>query len=123
DQAQRVGAVVDREGALQPGRGGVAAQDAHAGAVEGGDPHGAGGGADQLLDALAHLGGGLGGGGDREDLAGQRLAGAQQVGDAAGEPAGPAVAGAGDDQQRAAPVLGRRALGGAQPVDEGGEGG
>ena len=56
----------------------------------------------QLVDALAHLGGGLVGERDGQDLAGPRVPGGEQVGDAAGEHAGLARAGAGDDQQRRA---------------------
>ena len=118
DQPQGVRAVVDGEGALEPGRRGVAAQDPHAGAVEGGDPHAACDGAHQLAHPLPHLGGGLVGEGDREDLPGQRLPAVQQMGDAAGEHAGLAGAGTRDDQQRAAAVLDGLALGRVQALDE-----
>ena len=48
------------------------------------------------------------------------VAGRQQVGDAPGQHPGLARAGAGHDQQRAAPVLDRRPLGQGQVVDQGG---
>ena len=82
----------------------LAAQDADAGAVEGGDPHGVGARADQLLDALLHLARGLVREGDREDLAGVDMARAEQMRDAVGQHPGLAGTGAGDDQQRAAGV-------------------
>ena len=83
-----VGGVVDREGRPQPDLVGLAAQDAHAGAVEGHDPHGPGARADERRDPLAHLGGGLVGEGDGEHLAGLHAAGRQQVGDAVGRAPG-----------------------------------
>ena len=52
----------------------LAAQDPHARGVERGHPHAARGRPDQLLDALAHLRGGLVGERDREDLARARPA-------------------------------------------------
>ena len=57
-------------------------------------------GPDQLGDALAHLGGGLVGERDGQDRARMRAAGGDQPGDAAGEHAGLARPGAGDDEQR-----------------------
>ena len=50
--------------------------------------------------ALAHLARGLVGEGDREDLAGPRVAGGEQVGDAPGQHPGLARPGARDDEQR-----------------------
>ena len=66
----RVGGVVDREGRAQAHLVGLAAQDAHAGAVEGHHPHRLGARADERRHPLAHLGGGLVGEGDGEHLAG-----------------------------------------------------
>ncbi len=69
-----VGGVVDREVRLVAELVDLLAQDPHAGRVEGRDPHDPGPLADQLLDALLHLGRGLVGEGDREDRAGVRAA-------------------------------------------------
>ena len=55
---------------------------------------------DQRGDPLAHLGRGLVGEGDGQDLAGVDVAGGQQVGDPVGQHAGLARARAGDDEQR-----------------------
>ena len=82
----------------------VAAQDAHAHGVEGGDPHPLGGGPNEVGDALAHLRRSLIGEGDREDLPG-RNTGGQKPGDAAGQHAGLTGSCARDDEQRAAGVL------------------
>ena len=57
--------------------------------------------AGELLDALAHLAGGLVGEGDGEDAIGPHAA-AQQLGDAEGDDARLARAGAGEDEQRSA---------------------
>ena len=66
-QPARVGVVVDRERRADPEPLDVATQDPDAGRVEGGDPHQLRPRTDQLHHALAHLGGGLVGEGDRED--------------------------------------------------------
>ena len=79
---ERVVLVVDREAAREAEVAGVAPQDPHAGRVEGRDPDALRLGAEQLLDALAHLAGGLVGEGDGEDLLGRDAAGADQVRDA-----------------------------------------
>ncbi|MDH6190971.1 hypothetical protein M2168_004003 [Streptomyces sp. CZ24] len=115
-----VGRVVDRErrGEAEVLR--LAAQDAHAGAVEGGDPHGVGARADQLLHALLHLARGLVGEGDREDLARVHTALAEQVGDAVGEHAGLAGTGSGDDEQRRPAVDDGGALLVVESVEQGG---
>ncbi len=113
-----VGGVVDRERRLEPDRAGLAAQDPHAGRVEGRDPHPVGPRADQADDALAHLARGLVGEGDGEDLAGPHAPGRQQVGDAVGQHPRLARAGAGDDQQRAALVDDRLALLGVEPLEQ-----
>ena len=74
--------------------------------------------AEQRLDALAHLGGGLVGERDREDLARPRLAALDEARDAVREHAGLAGARARDDEQRRAAVLDRLALLGVEPVGE-----
>ena len=102
DEAGGVGGVVDGEGGAQAGGLVLAAQDAHAGGVEGGDPHALAGGAHQGGDAFAHLGGGLVGEGDGQDLAGAGAAGGDEVGDAVGEDPGLARTRTGDDEQRRA---------------------
>ena len=61
-------------------------------------------GADERGHPLLHLAGGLVGEGDREDLAGLHVPGAEQVGDAVGEHPRLARAGTGHDEQRAALV-------------------
>ena len=76
-------------------------------------------GPDQGGDALAHLGGGLVGEGDGEDLAGLHAAGGQQVGDPVGEHPGLARARPGDDEQRAALVQDRLALLRVEPLEQG----
>ena len=111
DQADGVGVVVDREAACVAQPVGVGAHDARAGRVKGHHPHRLRPRAHQLLDAVAHLGGGLVGEGDGEDLAGLCGARAHQVGDPAGERAGLAGSGAGQDQQRSLPVRHGFALG------------
>ena len=72
--------------------------------------------ADEVLDPLLHLGGGLVGEGDRQDRAGVGLALGDQPGDAAGEHPGLARAGAGDDQQRRPGVDDGGALGVVEPA-------
>jgi hypothetical protein len=81
-QPLRVGRVIDGERRLQPDPGGLAAQDAHAGRVEGGDPHDGGPASDQRRDPLAHLAGCLVGERDGEHLSGPHPTGCEQVGDA-----------------------------------------
>ena len=100
DQAPLVGRVVDRELARVAEPVGVGAQHPRAGGVERHHPHRAGGAADEQLDPLAHLLRRLVGERDREDLVRARLLGAHQVGDAVGEHARLARAGAREDQQR-----------------------
>ena len=117
-EALAVGRVVDREGAGEPELLGLGAQDAHARRVEGHDPHGPGTAADDRGDALAHLGRGLVGERDGEDLAGLHPARREQVGDAGGERLGLARAGARDDEQRPALVHHGSALLGVQPLEE-----
>ena len=57
--------------------------------------------AEQLLDALGHLGGGLVGEGDGEDGIRRDALRLNEIGDAVGDDAGLARAGAGQDEQRA----------------------
>ena len=106
-----VGGVVDRERRLVAEPVDLLAQDPHAGGVERRDPHDPGPSADELLDPLAHLGGGLVGEGDRQDRAGMRVALGDQPGDPAGQHPGLARTRAGDDQQRRPGVHDGLALG------------
>lgn len=115
-----VGRVVDRERRGEAELLGLPAQDADAGAVEGHDPHGVGARADQLLDALLHLAGGLVGEGDRQYLAGVDAARPQQMGDPVREHAGLAGTGAGHDEQRRSGVDHGGALLFVQSVQQGG---
>ena len=117
-EALAVGGVVDREGRLHADLGGLAPQDAHARGVEGHHPHRPGAGADEGLDPLAHLGGGLVGEGDREDLARLRAALAEQPRDAVGQHARLARARARDDEQRGALVHDGLALVGVEPLEQ-----
>ena len=87
-EAQLVGAVVDREVRAVAEARRLAAEDPAAGGVEGHHPAGARGRADEVLDALPHLGGGLVREGDREDLGRLRADRGEQVGDPAREHAG-----------------------------------
>ena len=119
-QALRVGRIVDGEGGLQAQGGGLTAQHAHAEAVKGRDPHVLGARADQRLDTFTHFGGSLVGEGDGEDLAGGRAVGCKQVGDAVGEHAGLAGAGARDDEQGRAGVQHGFFLAFVEPGGEGG---
>ena len=118
-QAAGVVGVVDREVGVQAGQQrGLVAQDPHAHGVERGHPHRPGARADQADDPLAHLGGGLVGERDGQDLAGADVAGGEQVGDPAGEHGGLARPGAGDDQQRRTLVQHRLALLRVEPVKQ-----
>ena len=118
DHPQRVGLVVDREGALvaEPAR--VGTQDPGAGGVEGHHPHRPRDAADQARDPLAHLVRGLVGEGDREDLRGPGAVCPEQPGDPVGQHPGLPGSGAGEHQQRPLAVGDRRALGGVQPLEQ-----
>ncbi len=105
-----VGLVVDGEVAGDADRLAVATQDAHADGVERAQPHAGGGAAEQHLDALAHLARRLVGEGDREDLLGTGALGGDDVGDAVGQHARLATAGAGEDQQGSVGGLDRAPL-------------
>ena len=99
-QAAGVGLVVDREVARVAQARRLGAQDPRAGGVERHHPHRARGVAEQQLDALAHLLCGLVRERDREDLAGSRLAGVDEVGDPVREHPRLARSGAGEHEQR-----------------------
>ena len=73
----------------------------------------------RCADALLHLAGRLVGEGDGEDLAGPGLAGRQDMGEARGQHARLAGAGAGQHQQRAIDRLDRGALLGVQALEIG----
>ena len=97
---------------------GMAAQDLDADGVEGAEPrHALDHAADQLADAGLHLARRLVGEGDGEDLRGPRAPKAQNMGDAGGEHARLAGAGAGQHQQRAVKRLHRLALLGVQRLE------
>ena len=124
DDALLIVFVVDGEGAGESfavdfERFNVAAQDAHAERVEGGDQRlGKRGVAEQPVDALAHLAGGLVGEGDGEDGVGSDAFFLDEPGDAAGDDAGFAGAGSGKDEQRTLGGLDGGALFGIQIVEE-----
>jgi len=114
-----VGLVVDGEAAGEPQPLRLPAQDAHTGAVEGHHPHRLRARADEPLDALLHLPGGLVGERDREDLARVHVTLGEQVGDAVGEHPRLAGPGTGDDEQRRALVEHGLALLRVESVEEG----
>ena len=93
-------------------------QDTDAGGVEGGHPHTLSLGPHQTTDAFPHLGGGLVGEGDGEDLPRMHTPVREQIGDAPGQHRGLAGSGARDDQQRAAGVFHRGPLLIVEPLDE-----
>ena len=108
-QSLGVGRVVDREVGLvadstEVEGADLLAQDPHARGVERRDPHDPGALADEVLDALLHLGSGLVGEGDRQDRTGVGLALGDQPRDAPGQHPRLAGAGAGHDQQGGAGV-------------------
>ena len=100
DRARLIVRVVDREARVDADRGAVAAQDARAQRVERAHGHVARLLADEREDARAHLGRGLVGERDREDLPRLDALDADEVRDAMGEHARLAAARAGQDQQR-----------------------
>ncbi len=97
----------------------LAAQDAHAGRVEGHHPHGPSPRADQGRDPRRHLPGRLVGEGDGQDLVRRDVARGEQVRDPVGEHAGLARARAGHDEQRTALVHHGSALLRIESVEEG----
>ena len=88
-----------KRGSMPDGRA-ITPQDARAQGVEGAHGHVARLLADQRQDALAHLGGGLVGERDGQDLPGPHALDADQVGDPMGQHARLAAARAGQDEQR-----------------------
>ena len=107
DYGLLIGLVVDGEGAgkafVANAEGfDIAAEDAHAEAVEGGDGGlGEGGVAEDPGYSLAHLFGGLVGEGDGEDVVGGDAAFLDEVGDPMSDDAGFAAAGAGEEEDGA----------------------
>ncbi len=118
DQAQLVVAVEDLEALRQAGFLVMQAQHAMREAVEGADPHRRGGNAEQRLDAPAHLARRLVGEGHREHRERRQAADLADPGDAVGEHAGLAAAGAGEHQDRAGLGADRLALALVQRIDE-----
>ncbi len=103
--------VEDGEVAFQPDHLGVAAQNLDADRMERAEPrHAFDHAADDLADAVLHLARRLVGEGDGEDFARPGAAGGKNVGDAHGEDAGLAGAGAGQHQHRAVERLDREPL-------------
>ncbi len=103
--------VENGESGLQPHELGMAAQDLHAGGVEGAEPgHALHRLADEMGDPLLHLARRLVGEGDGEDLGGEGAALVEDVGDAGGQHPRLAGAGAGQHEDRAVQRLDRRAL-------------
>ena len=101
---------------LEPHQLGMPAQDLHADRVEGAEPgHALDHLADDLADALLHLARRLVGEGHGQNLARPRAAGGEDVGDARGEHARLAGAGAGQHQHRAVERLDREPLFGVEP--------
>jgi hypothetical protein len=107
-------AEVGREANLQ----GVLAQDAVAEGVEGGDLDVGVAVGHQRVDPLLHLGGGLVGERHRQDLFGARLALSDEPSNAAGDDAGLAGSGAGDDEKGARVVGHGRALGHVEAFED-----
>jgi hypothetical protein len=117
-QAQLVVLVEDREVAGVPDPLGLAAQDAHAGRVEGAGPEQPGASADERLQALAHLTGGLVGEGDRQDGPRMDAPLVHEVGDPVGQDPRLSAARSGQHQQGAVAVEDRLALRGIEGGDE-----
>ena len=85
--------------------------------MEGRDPHVGVSVGDQGIHSLFHLGGGLVGEREGEDLLGAAALGGDQGGDPAGDDGGLAGAGAGDDQERAGVVGDGFGLAGVQSLE------
>ena len=85
--------------------------------MEGAHPHAAGATGDERCQTLAHLGRGLVGKRDGQDLPGLNAQVAKHMCDAEGQDAGLARAGAGKDQQRALGGQDRLTLGGIKAID------
>ena len=120
EQPDLVVDVEDGEIGLEPDQLGMAAQDFHADRMEGAEPrHALDHVADDLADAVLHLARRLVGEGDGEDFARPGAAGGEDVGDAHGEHARLAGAGAGQHQHRAVERLDREPLLGIEPGEIG----
>ena len=118
-QPPRIVGVVDREvGVEAVDQRRLVAQNPHARRVKRRHPHRAGPRADQPHHPFPHLGGGLVGEGDGQDLPDPDVAGGHQVGDAPGQHRRLARARARDDQQRRALVHHRLALLWVEPVEQ-----
>ena len=114
-QADLVVGAEDREVRAQADELRVAAQDLGADRMERPEPlHSLGHRADEGCDALLHLPRGLVGEGHREDLVGMGLSGRDEMGDAGGENARLAGAGAGENEDRTLGRFDRRALFGVE---------
>jgi hypothetical protein len=85
--------------------------------VEGADPDGVDGVADEVGDALAHFAGRFIGEGDGQDLPGRNAHFVDEVGDAVGQHPGFARAGAGQHEQGPCNSLCRFPLGGIERVE------
>ncbi len=117
-QPHRIGLVVDRERRREAQLVGVATQDPHARRVERRDPHLLGDRPDKGGDPLLHLGRGLVGEGDGEDLERRHALGTDQVGDAGRQNPGLAGPGARDDEQWPRLVRDRVVLGRVEPGED-----
>ena len=116
EQPDLVVDVENGEVGFQPDQLGVAAQNLHADRMEGAEPrHALDHVADDVADAVLHLARRLVGEGDGEDFARPGAADGEDVGDAHGEHAGLAGAGAGQHQHRAVERLDRQPLLGIEP--------
>src|SRR5439155_17435134 len=111
-----VGRIVDDEIARKPDGRPLAAQQAGAQGVKGGDPHPAAIGSDERFDTAAHFFGSLVRERDRKNFPGLRVAVADQICDAARDDTRLARTRAGEDQQRSADVEHGSALFGVQGV-------
>jgi hypothetical protein len=118
-QAQGIRLVVDGEAAGVSQVPDLAAQDADAGGVEGGEADALGPRAQQLPDPLAHLARRLVGEGDGEDALRRNPAGSDQVGDPVGQDPGLAAPGPGQHQQRPLGDLDGPALLRIEPLEQG----
>ena len=121
-EAFGIGLVVDAERTRVAEQVGVGPQDAHARGMERADPHLVRHGPHQHCHALAHLGRGLVGERDGEDLHRVHTL-FDEVGDAMGEHPGLARTSAGHHQQRPAPVHDGVELVGVEAQGSGGFGG
>ena len=119
DGVQLVVLVVDGEVGVEGHAFTVAAQDAGANGVEGAHSDGGAASRQQAVQAIPHFPGRLVGEGHRQDLPGGYAALAHQVGDAVGDDAGFAGAGAGDDEQGAVGVQHGLLLGFVEALQDG----